>query len=63
MKRVYRSNEMLYDNKIAREYLMEGTETDSDLPTDDVPVGSVAYNADMTDMYMFDGAAWNAIGG
>lgn len=63
MKRVYRSNEMLYDNKIAREYLLEGTETDSDLPTDDVPAGSVAYNAAMTEMYMFDGAAWAPIGG
>jgi len=63
MKRVYRSNEMLYDNKIAREYLLEGAETDSDLPTGDVPVGSVAYNAALTVMYMFDGTEWQEIGG
>ena len=63
MKRVCRSNEMVYDNTVAREYLLEGTETDSALPTGDVPVGSVAYNAAMTVMYMFDGTAWQEIGG
>jgi len=63
MKRVYRNNEMVYDTIVAREYLLEGSETDSDLPTDDVPAGSTAYNAAMTVMYMFDGSAWNQIGG
>lgn len=63
MKPVYRNNEMVYDTIVAREYLLEGSETDSDLPTDDVPVGSTAYNAAVTVMYMFDGSAWNQIGG
>jgi hypothetical protein len=65
MKRVYRSNDMVYDNMVAREYLLEKKngqeETDSDLPTNDVPVGSEAYNATLTSMYMFDGTEWQKI--
>lgn len=67
MKRVYRNNDMVYDNMVAREYLLEKKngqeETASDLPTDDVPAGSTAYNGTMTAMYMFDGSAWNQFGG
>lgn len=63
MKKVVRSNEAIYSSVVAEEYLLQGNETVSDLPTDDVPVGSVAYNAALTIMYMFDGTAWQEIGG
>lgn len=63
MERVKRSNDAIYHNVVAEEYLLQGNDTVSDLPTDDVPVGSVAYNAALTVMYMFDGTEWQEIGG
>lgn len=38
------------------------TSADDELPTD-VPVGSVAYTADLSYMAMFDGTEWVQIGG
>jgi hypothetical protein len=63
MKEVIRNNDAVYHGVVAEEYLLQGNDTVSDLPTGDVPVGSVAYNAALTVMYMFDGTEWQEIGG
>ena len=51
------SDKSIFD---AQEILLSSAGTDK--PTD-VPVGSVAYTADLAYMAMFDGTTWHQIGG
>lgn len=49
-------------DRVRQEYLIESVSDVQNLSVS-VPTGSVAYTADLSNMYMFDGDEWIKIGG
>ena len=47
---------------VRQEFMIDSASEVAELPTT-VPVGSVAYTADLASMYQFDGTEWVEIGG
>lgn len=43
------------------EYVLKSTETKSDLPTEDVPAGSIGYKGDLSLFCIYDGEAWQEV--
>lgn len=63
-ERIFRTPAKPEERWIPHEYMLGSAADVSNLPTGTgVPKGSVAYTADLVNMYQYDGTAWKKIGG